>query len=897
MTTFKHRADLEEAIETCSATVRLLQEKAHNGTDGDGPLADVAEELKKLVALRKALKMWKQKERRVEEGDRGTEETEETGEESKGRMESAAREQEDGRAALEDVREAEEGGNGAAVAKDELLQRAIRLEELVAAANVKLTTLEGEVAQVERTKKALTYLVAHQEPMTEQVGSLVECRGTTKEGAGSVRVEVTTPKKKKKKRRKNKVATGEGVDEQSEELPGDDAKVEIEAEYVNRNTTMEKLQEAVVALTEEKNEAVVKLMAELADQRAEMEQQSQEMLRKAKHEFDDVEEKLRRTVASVAQEKDAVIAKLKAELEEQRVDSQLAGSQEVESELVKTVAALKHEKAELERKLQTAEEAAKCSRDELENVQDQLTDSEDRETQLRKLRKSVEDVQLANKKLTEENALIEADAKAIRDEAEKRIAEHLSSKSKSESSAAKIAAIAAELEASKTEVQKLQAKVKKLTSEASASHAKVSSTKERILTLEQELAVATKIAEEASTELEQVSKAAQKSAEEMSAELESLRALSQDSASKLAISTERVQTLEKDLEAVKKEREDALAELEGLRTCTKDTELALLGSNERMQVLEKELELAQHSAQEASTERDALRTSMQEAERMYKAEIEKLTMQVQTTEGSCKKEFIAELEKAKDAAKVALADKEEAACQLRALTDKGMRLQHESEKALSLASRKSVQAEKLAADLSSRSAEVTELKAQYDELLAQYTRSNDKLLKLQGGAATNDDLLKKARVSLLEVTSELKEARADSLKWKNSAQAAKTLMNAKIADAESAYKQLKKARADAASAKSAHLQLSASLEGKEKKLARAKQELATVRSELTETIKTFEANLVQMKQAHAARTEELGKASAHTIAQLTNQIQSYRLMLVVVLLPALIATFVYAISI
>ena len=327
-----------------------------------------------------------------------------------------------------------------------------------------------------------------------------------------------------------------------------------------------------------------------------------------------------------------------------------------------------------------------------------------------------------------------------------------------------------------------------------------------------------------------------------------------------------------------------------------------------MQALEKELELAQHSVREASTERDALRTSMQEAERMFKADMEKLTMQLQTTEESCKKEFIAELKKANDAAKAALVDKEEAVCQLRALKDEVVRLQHESKKALSLASRKSVQVERLAADLSSRSAEVTELKAQYDELLAQHTQSKDKLLaqhtqskdkllKLQGGAATNEDLLKKARVSLLEATSELKEARADLLKWKNSAQAAKTLMNAKIADTESAYKQLKKARADAASAKSARLQLSASLEGKEKKLARTKQELATVRSELAKTIKTFEANLVQMKQAHAARTEELGKASAHTIAQLTNQIQSYRLMLVVVLLPALIATFVYAISI
>ena len=59
MTTFKHRVDLEEAIDTCSATVRLLQEKVRNGTDGAGPLGDVAEELKKLVALRKELKVWK----------------------------------------------------------------------------------------------------------------------------------------------------------------------------------------------------------------------------------------------------------------------------------------------------------------------------------------------------------------------------------------------------------------------------------------------------------------------------------------------------------------------------------------------------------------------------------------------------------------------------------------------------------------------------------------------------------------------------------------------------------------------------------------------------------------------------------------------------------------------
>ncbi|KAI9914011.1 hypothetical protein PsorP6_005669 [Peronosclerospora sorghi] len=53
-------------------------------------------------------------------------------------------------------------------AEDELVQRATRLGKLVAEEDKKLTRLEVEVTQIEQTKKALSYLMTHEETTKEK---------------------------------------------------------------------------------------------------------------------------------------------------------------------------------------------------------------------------------------------------------------------------------------------------------------------------------------------------------------------------------------------------------------------------------------------------------------------------------------------------------------------------------------------------------------------------------------------------------------------------------------------------------------------------------------------------------------------------------------------------------
>ncbi|KAF1775845.1 GRIP protein [Phytophthora cactorum] len=769
-----NRAALEEAIESCSATVRVLQEKMRN-KDEAVAMDDITKEVKKLVGLA-------QKEEDVE-NNQDEEETPET----------------------EDVEE-------------ELEERTVELESRVAETDDKLTTLETAVTQIERTKKAMKYLEEH------------ETKETVLE---TVETEVVVKKSSKKNKKKNKKAKEEVEEESkpavSEEKVGTEQVAELttqlEAERVKvqeASQKAEKLQKSVETLTEEKSAAVAKLTAELEEERSKAEQTSQKSQEMHKLEQDEKDEAVAKLTAELekerskveqasqtSQEKESKLEKSftveKTELVSKlqaAEDAAKAARDELESKIQATEDAAKTSRDELEAKLQAAEDTAKSTRDELEKLQAELSEikgeKETRETHLGKLWKNIEDLQLANKELMEKNASIEADAKAMRAEAEKTIADHSSYEDKTESFTAEIESTKAELEASKTAAKNLQAEVEKLTSQVSGSKSEMSSSEKRI------------------------------------------------------------QTLEKELEAAKKHTENVSTELESLRGSSTDSESTIASSNERIEALEKELEAAKQSVQEVLTERDALKTSNEESERTHKEEIEKLTSQISelesTTEGKSG-ELAEELKKAQEAAKAAIADKEEIGRQLIEMKDNVIQMKLESEKALSQASQNGSHLKKLLVDLEARTAEAKQMKALYDDLVSQRTNAEGQLRICE--------LLKKARASLLEANEELKEARANSLKWKNSAQAAKTLMNAKIADAESASKQLKKARA----MRRRPVLL-------EKKVAKTKQELATVRAELAKALETIETERTQSKQTHATQVAKLREVSEQTCKMMSEETEA-----------------------
>ncbi|KAF1775844.1 GRIP protein [Phytophthora cactorum] len=615
--------------------------------------------------------------------------------------------------------------------EEELEERTVELENRVAETDDKLTTLETEA----ETKETVLETVER-----KFVRRLQENKKKNKKAKEEVDEE-SKPAVSKEKWERNKVA------ELTTQLEAERVKVQEASQKA------EKLQKSVETLTEEKSAAVAKLTAELEEERSKAERPARRPGNaQAGAGVRDAQEKLKQEVATITQEKDEAVAKLTAELEKER-------SKEKESKLEKSFTV---EKTELVSKLQAAEDAAKAARemeskiqaqrmllrreasgcedtakstrDELEKLQAELSEikgeKETRETHLGKLWKNIEDLQLANKELMEKNASIEADAKAMRAEAEKTIADHSSYEDKTESFTAEIESTKAELERRRLAAKNLQAEVEKLTSQVSGSKSEMSSSEKRI------------------------------------------------------------QTLEKELEAAKKHTENVSTELESLRGSSTDSESTIASSNERIEALEKELEAAKQSVQEVLTERDALKTSNEESERTHKEEIE----------NSRKSGSLRRAEEGQEAAKAAIADKEEEA------------RKREGSKP-SVAERTHLK--KLLVDLEARTAEAKQMKASQD---------------LRGVAATNEELLRK-RVRLFLKRRGAEEARAKSLKWKNSAQAAKTLMNANRR-AESASKQLKKALL--------LVQLT-SAEAKEKRWLR-QTGAATVRAELAKALETIETD-------------------------------------------------------
>ncbi|RLN48422.1 hypothetical protein BBJ28_00000059 [Nothophytophthora sp. Chile5] len=752
-TTFDDRATLEKAIDACSSRVRSLQERMRSGSDDDVAegeavsMEDVAQEVKKLVGLRKELQVWKLKEEEEEEAeaarlaaekekqtDRDDNQNGDDTEDSWVRV--GEKEPESPEQDVDVVADA------AAEAEGALTQRATRLAAWLVAADARLTALETDVVKMERTKRAVAFL-----KQQEEATKAVKAAQPVEEAIAKTLPVVSEENPKVKEANAQKSVVQEAA----------------KAAEATASVIDVKLKRHV--------QEVATLTAELVAERAKAEKAT-----RANQQLQKSEQSLR--------------------------DAQI--------KLETSMTTLTEANAELLAKLQTARDTDVSLRDELVKVQATLTelqeDQDSKETHLGKLWKTIEDLQLVNKQLTDKNAELDAETKAMRAETEKILAEHAGHEGKNDEAAAELAAAKAELEMSLTATLALKAEVEELRAHGA--------------TLANDLRVAE---------------------------------------SKSSQSEERILALEKELEAAKQSAEDALAGQGALRTESQDAERA--HAQEKYQLTARIAEL------ESS-----------EAERNGKAD-----------------DLKAELEKAKASVKTVRADMQESERQLRAMKDEVVRLTLSSEKAVDQASGNDSQLKKLKADLDSRKTELAAMTAQIDVLTSQRTNAEAQLQDLRGVAATQEEMLKKARSSLLEANEELKDARAHTLKWKNSAQAAKTLMNAKIADAESASKQLKKARAEAATANSTRSQLTNSLETREKKISKTKQELAAVRERLTKALEAAEAESDQMKQTHVTQVAQLRGSSQQAIALLDGQVQSYRMMLVI-LLPILIAVIFYAIT-
>ncbi|KAL8017818.1 hypothetical protein Plhal710r2_c021g0087801 [Plasmopara halstedii] len=813
-TTFDNRAALEKAIESCSNSVRALREKMHDEEEAV-EMEDVAKEVQRLMGLRKELQRWIQTKSEDQKTNQHEEETPETGNDSAEPM----------------------------VVGSKLEQRAVKLESHVAKANEKLLILETKVAQIERTKNALTYLNQVRTSAEEKVETLVD--QTTEIG-------VIKSLKKKKKNKKvmeaKKVATNHlGMTDDTDQVANLTIQLEAERMKVLEVTqTAKKLQKSVDALTEEKRKIVAKLTAESKAGITKSEQASD--IKHSDDELEDgllnVQDKLDQTITTIVQEKTGVVANLTGELKKEHSEPEQANQldQKVYSDPELSVMSLVKEKVELQNSLQAAENITNAVRDELSRLKKELSEIKDkketRETHLGKLWKNIEELQLENKMLKEKNLSIKAKVQKVRAEAERYIAEISSYDHKTEMLNAEIESAKIELDKSKKEAEILQHESEKLQNEVSVSKSIAANSEERIRTLEKDLEVSTAMASKNVTELE------------------------------------------------------------NLRKLNKEAEATKASFAERIQALENEIKRLKQSELEVAAECDVLRQSTKDSERVHKNDIEKLMsqlVQLQSVAEGKDGKFEAELSQAQEIAKVAVAEKELLTSQLLEMKDNMVQLKLKHKKELGQVSDNGLQLKRLAMDLEARTAEVKKEKALNDDLQSQRSIAADQLQDLRGVAATNEELLKKARASLLESNEELKEARANALKWKNSAQAAKTLMNAKIADFESANKQLKKARADASSASTARSQLSLSLQAKEKKLAKTKQELVAVRKELAEILAAMDAERTQSKQEHMVHVLKLRERSDNELAQLSSQVHSHRVMLAV-LLPVLVAVSVYAFS-
>jgi chromosome segregation ATPase len=246
--------------------------------------------------------------------------------------------------------------------------------------------------------------------------------------------------------------------------------------------------------------------------------------------------------------------------------------------------------------------------------------------------------------------------------------------------------------------------------------------------------------------------------------------------------------------------------------------------------------------------------------------------------------------------KKAHAEKDEASTLIRELKSEVAALQ---KKSVTVNDEAAAEARTLAtalrAQLDGAKDELAAATAKCDALAVERVEMETQLQYARGSSSQQEELLKKARTSLLEANEELKEARKHQAKWKASAQAATVQMNEKAAEADSARKQAGRARAELVSANAERKKLADSLKDREKKTGKLSTELAQLRRELEAAQTQAAAAEAKARKAVSGEVAQLKERSSQAVATVNAKLALYQ-QLVYGLVPLLAAVIMYAAS-
>lgn len=159
--------------------------------------------------------------------------------------------------------------------------------------------------------------------------------------------------------------------------------------------------------------------------------------------------------------------------------------------------------------------------------------------------------------------------------------------------------------------------------------------------------------------------------------------------------------------------------------------------------------------------------------------------------------------------------------------------------------------------------------------------------------ASQEDMLKKTRSSMLDANEELKETHKHTQKWKSSAQSANAQLNEKIVEADKAKKALAKAKTELSTAESARKHLNDSFKEKDKKIGKVTHELQLLKEKLA-ALEAEKNQLKQENQSLAVASKTLSQEKTELLNS-TKQLQTYRQALMG-LIPLVVAAIFYAVA-
>uniref|UniRef100_K3WB72 Uncharacterized protein n=1 Tax=Globisporangium ultimum (strain ATCC 200006 / CBS 805.95 / DAOM BR144) TaxID=431595 RepID=K3WB72_GLOUD len=568
---FESKSTLEAAIDVCSTRVRELQECVRKN-DGGVTLEQVAEQVKKLVALRKELQLWKAKEEEEEEA-----------------LAAAAEQEKDNQNS--------DSNSGAAVTavsptssssgKKKRKKAKKKAASAAAAAEAAQPSTSGDSSNEsdEPVKEgSVNTPEVHEEPVQAETPAVEEASLSNQDDETIAALEEELKKAQRTRQAKEfltaqaKLATAEAEKVESSVAKTSAAETKKADAKKPRSASVSK----------EHQQKIADLEAQLASEKAKATEADQSGKSAA-------EERLKKIAAL---ESELASEKSKSE-DADKANKQLAESEsklrEEKERLVQSIEELKKTNAELVEKIEKAVSSDAALQAEVTKLQSSLKEMEDtksdNDTNFRKLWKTIDEFQMANNKLQEKNTQLEAEVKSVREEAENSLKERSSHHERSEELASELEKANSDLKASKSQVEALTMEAQKLRDENESLLQKIASVETKfqasstqISAIEKELAQ-TKQQLEAAAEQNKVLSAKSDEAatihEEEKLNLSSLMAsLQADNATLLGKSTE----LEKLFADAKKSTDSDVAEKEAaasLIRSLKDEVVALKLASEK----------------------------------------------------------------------------------------------------------------------------------------------------------------------------------------------------------------------------------------------------------------------------------------------------------------------------